>query len=147
MLNILITMKMYFYKMCQFITDHHEIKISKTESKRTFPKKGKMSKLILAVKHQKHVFVRGFWGLGVRSAAGWPYRPFGPCVCVCVCDSDATFGLFVKYFWACLAWLAWLACLLCPALAWSGPGLSCLPCPPCLGLVQKQQPAAFGGEW
>ena len=24
--------------------------------------------------------------------------------------------------------LAWLACLLCPALAWSGLGLSCLPC-------------------
>ena len=32
--------------------------------------------------------------------------------------------------------LAWLACLLCPALAWSGLGLSCLPC---LGLVQQQQ--------
>ena len=35
--------------------------------------------------------------------------------------------------------LAWLACLLCPALAWSGLGLSCLPC-------QQQQPAAFGGR-
>ena len=39
--------------------------------------------------------------------------------------------------------LAWLACLLCLALAWSGLGLSCLPC---LGLVQQQQPAAFGGR-
>ena len=37
-----------------------------------------------------------------------------------------------------LRWLAlaWLACLLCLALAWSGLGLSCLPC---LGLVQQQQ--------
>ena len=32
--------------------------------------------------------------------------------------------------------LAWLACLLFLALAWSGLGLSCLPC---LGLVQQQQ--------
>ena len=39
--------------------------------------------------------------------------------------------------------LAWLACLLCPALAWSGLGLPCLPC---LGLVQQQQPPAFGGR-
>ena len=39
--------------------------------------------------------------------------------------------------------LSWLACLLCLALAWSGVGLSCLPC---LGLVQQQQPAAFGGR-
>ena len=36
--------------------------------------------------------------------------------------------------------LVWLACLLCLALAWSGLGLSCLPC-------QQQQPAAFGGWW
>ena len=34
---------------------------------------------------------------------------------------------------------AWLACLLCLALAWSGLGLPCLPC---LGLVQQQQPTA-----
>ena len=35
-----------------------------------------------------------------------------------------------------MAALAWLACLLCLALAWSGLGLSCLPCH---GLVQQQQ--------
>ena len=41
--------------------------------------------------------------------------------------------------WAQNLALAWLACLLCPALAWSGLGLSCLPC-------QQQQRAAFGGQ-
>ena len=39
-------------------------------------------------------------------------------------------------FWSKMAALAWLACLLCLALAWSGLGLSWLPC---LGLVQQQQ--------
>ena len=37
--------------------------------------------------------------------------------------------------------LAWLACLLCLALAWSGLGLSCLPC---LGLVQQASQANAG---
>ena len=53
------------------------------------------------------------------------------------------FGQFLGSFWPVgqpgQPALAWLACLLCLALAWSGLGLSCLPC-------QQQQPAAFGGR-
>ena len=75
----------------------------------------------------------GIFARNIRGPLGPPWAPLGP--------PGAPWGPLgpLGTTWGPLGALktalAWLACLLCPALAWSGLGLSCLPC-------QQQQPAA-----
>ena len=87
------------------------------------PRRNSVQKAVPGVPHggmATHLVTKrcDFGALGVQGPASTPLGP-GP--------------------WRLPAGSRLLACLLCLALAWSGLGLSCLPC-------QQQQPAAFGGR-